>query len=304
MRLGVLDVGSNTVHLLIVDAHPGSPPIPQQSFKSELRLTRYLDEQGAISQTGLEKLLSAIKAHFKEAESLKPDEILAFATSAIRDSINSEKILSAIQDETGIGIEVLSGEDEAKFTFLAARRWLGWSAGDLLVIDIGGGSLEIAVGSEETPRTALSLPLGAGRLTKDFLVGDPFTEKSINRLKKFVFETIEPNKEKLNGFDKRNGVGTSKTLRTLMKLQKEYFPKLGEGIHIEALEGITNQLCKMTESERTKLPGVSTNRAPQIVAGAIVAQAVMETLRVKSLRECPWALREGIVLRRVDWLNP
>jgi exopolyphosphatase/guanosine-5'-triphosphate,3'-diphosphate pyrophosphatase len=303
MRLGVLDVGSNTVHLLIVDAHPGSPPIPQESFKSELRLTRYLDESGAISETGLEKLLESIKNHFKSAEKLKPDEILAFATSAIRESINSDLVLEAIRNETGIGIEVLSGEDEAKFTFLAARRWLGWSAGDLLVVDIGGGSLEIAVGNEETPRTALSLPLGAGRLTKDFLVGDPFTEKSIQKLTKFVKENIEPIKEKLNGFDKKSGVGTSKTLRTLMKLQSEYFPKFEDGIHIEALDGITNRLCKMTESERAKLPGVSSNRAPQIVAGAIVAQAVMENLRIKSLKECPWALREGIVLRRVDWLN-
>lgn len=303
MRLGVLDVGSNTVHLLIVDAHPGSPPIPQQSFKSELRLTQYLDESGAISETGLEKLLATIKKHFDDAESLKPDEILAFATSAIRESINSEKILTAIRNETGIGIEVLSGEDEARFTFLAARRWLGWSAGDLLVVDIGGGSLEIAVGNEETPRTALSLPLGAGRLTKDFLVGDPFTDKSIIKLRKYVADNLEPIREILNGFDKRNGVGTSKTLRTLMKLQKEYFPKLGDGIHIDALDGITNRLCKMTESERAKLPGVSSNRAPQIVTGAIVAQTLMDNLKIKSLRECPWALREGIVLRRVDWIN-
>ena len=303
MRLGVLDVGSNTIHLLIVDAHSGSRPIPKESFKSELRLTQFIDEQGAISETGLEKLIGSIKKHFEDAKSLNPDEIVAFATSAIRDSTNSDKILEAIRNETGIGIEVLSGEDEARFTFLAARRWMGWSAGDLLVVDIGGGSLEIAIGNEESPRVALSLPLGAGRLTKDFLIGDPFTEKSISKLSKYVTEQIQPIKSELNGFEKKNGVGTSKTLRTLMKLQKEYFPKLGEGIHIDALEGITNRLCKMTESERAKLPGVSSNRAPQIVAGAIVAQSVMETLKIKSLKECPWALREGIVLRRVDWLN-
>ena len=149
MRLGVLDVGSNTIHLQVVDAHLGAPPIPNSSHKSIIRLTEYLDESGAITQLGITKITDAILTNMKDAAHLNIDELLAFATSAIREAVNADEVLAHVNRECGIDLQVLSGEEEARFTFLAARRWLGWSAGDLLVLDIGGGSLEIARGTDE-----------------------------------------------------------------------------------------------------------------------------------------------------------
>ena len=179
MRLGVLDVGSNTIHLQVVDAHIGAPPIPNSSHKSVIKLTEFLDESGAITQEGITKITEAIQQNLSDAEHLNIDELLAFATSAIREAVNSEEVLRHVNQKCSIDLQVLSGEEEARFTFLAARRWLGWSAGDLLVLDIGGGSLEVARGAEENPTFKTSMQLGAGRLTRNYLKGDPFTSKSI-----------------------------------------------------------------------------------------------------------------------------
>jgi len=303
MRLGVLDVGSNTVHLQVMDAHHGAAPLAQSSFKHELRLTQYLDESGAISQTGVEKLIESIKDVYLQASAFELDDTLAFATSAIREASNSDLVLEAVRNVTGVDLEVLSGEDEARFTFLAVRRWLGWSAGDILVLDIGGGSLEIAHGAQEDPNSAFSVQLGAGRLTRNYLQGDPFTDKSIAKLKTYIKDVLEPIGAELEQLPKNYAIGTSKTFRTLRRIQMHYLPDYGNNLTLNGLNQMVPKLQKMTLKERMGLPGVSPGRAQQIVAGAMVAQGAMKELNLDYVVQCPWALREGIVLKRLDWLR-
>lgn len=147
-RLGVLDIGSNTVHMLIVDAAPGARPEPEASTKSTIRLMQYLKDDGSIKKAGIEALLSAVEKAMKLAEEYEITQLLVLATSALREAPNGGKILRKIEEAIGQPVTVLSGVDEARLTFLAARRWYGWDAGRLLVIDIGGGSLEVAMGSD------------------------------------------------------------------------------------------------------------------------------------------------------------
>ena len=303
MRLGVLDVGSNTVHLQIMDAHHGSAPTAQSSFKEEIRLTQYLDEMGSISEEGLQLLISAIKSVYKQTPNTELDESLAFATSAIREASNSDDILEKVRASTGIDLEVLSGSDEARFTFLAVRRWLGWSAGEILMLDIGGGSLEIAHGEQEVPSSAFSLQLGAGRLARKYLKGDPYSEKSLSELKDCIQKELEPIRQQLGFVSKNFAIGTSKTFRTLKRIQMHYLPDLGEHLTLNGLNIMVPKLQKMTIKERSDLPSVSPGRALQIVAGAMVAQSALKTLNLEYVVQCPWALREGIVLRRLDWLK-
>jgi exopolyphosphatase/guanosine-5'-triphosphate,3'-diphosphate pyrophosphatase len=303
MRLGVLDVGSNTIHLQVVDGHLGGPPVPNSSHKSVIRLTEYLDETGAITDLGIERITDAIQSNMKSAEHLDIDELLAFATSAIREATNSDRVIAHVNKACGIDLQVLSGEEEARFTFLAARRWLGWSSGDLLVLDIGGGSLEIARGAEEDPTFKTSMQLGAGRLTRQFLKGDPFTSKSLKALEEYLEEKIEPLASSLSTFEKDNAAGTSKTFRTLAKLAQNYYPKLGPHLNLNALEELVPKLQALDVDARKELQSVSAERAPQIVAGAMVAKQLMQTLELKEIRICPWALREGIVLHRLDWIE-
>ena len=233
MRLGVLDVGSNTIHLQVVDGHLGAPPVPNSSHKSVIRLTEYLDESGAITNLGIDRITESILGNMKSAEHLDIDELLAFATSAIREATNSDDVISHVNKVCNIDLQVLSGEEEARFTFLAARRWLGWSAGDLLVLDIGGGSLEIARGAEEDPIFKTSMQLGAGRLTRKFLKGDPFTSKSLKALEEYLEEKIQPLAASLSTFEKDSAAGTSKTFRTLAKLAQHYYPKHGAHLTLQ-----------------------------------------------------------------------
>ena len=144
MRLGVLDVGSNTVHLLVVDAHPGGQPLPAFSHKVDLRLAAHLEPDNTLSQAGEKRLTEVVVEALRIAEDKGVEDFLAFATSAVRDAGNGDEVLARVQERTGATIRVLTGENEARLTFLAARRWFGWSSGRLLVVDIGGGSLEIA----------------------------------------------------------------------------------------------------------------------------------------------------------------
>lgn len=303
MRLGVLDVGSNTVHLQIMDAHHGAAPLAQSSYKVELRLTEYLDESGAITQGGLENLIESIKNVYLQASKFELDETLAFATSAIREASNSQEVLDTVRTVTGVDLQVLSGADEARFTFLAVRRWLGWSAGDILMLDIGGGSLEIAHGEQESPSSAFSVQLGAGRLTRNFLNGDPYTEKSLLKLKAHIKETLDPIGQELGEMTKNYAIGTSKTFRTLRRIQEHFLPDYGVNLTLNGLNLIVPKLQRMEIKDRMTLPGVSPGRAKQIVAGAMVAQGAMKKLNLDYVVQCPWALREGIVLQRLDWLN-
>jgi exopolyphosphatase/guanosine-5'-triphosphate,3'-diphosphate pyrophosphatase len=304
MRLGVLDMGSNTIHLQVVDAHPGARPTPASSQKFELRLTEYLDRDNHITDEGFDLLTYAITEVLKHAKEFECEEILAFATSAIREADNGEKIIAELRRIHNIDLQILSGDEEAQITFLAARRWLGWSAGRLLVLDIGGGSLEMAIGNDESASSTLSLPIGAARMTREFLNGDPYTTKSVKALAQYSKESIEQSVAgELAEHRADRIVGTSKTFRTLARLTDHWYKDGGKFLEREALAAAIEKLKDLSLSQRAALPGVSQSRAKQIVAGAIVAESVMKHLSIERVEICPWALREGIVLKWLDWME-
>ena len=186
MRLGVLDVGSNTVHFLVIDARRGGRPLPVFSHKAEFHLGDHLEAGNRLSASVTRQLRAFVDEALQIAEDKGVEELLAFATSAVRDAANGDEVLSKVKDGTGVAIRVLPGEEEARLTFLAARRWFGWSSGRLLMLDIGGGSLEIAAGIDEEPDVAISLPLGAARLTRDWLTGNPPAPEQVRQLRRHV----------------------------------------------------------------------------------------------------------------------
>ncbi len=308
MRLGVLDVGSNTVHLLVVDAHQGGRPIPAFSHKAELRLGDHLDADNRLDDGCAQQLREFVVEALQVAEDKGVHEMLAFATSAVRDAVNGDELLALIEAETGVTIRVLPGPDEARLTFLAARRWFGWSSGRLLLLDIGGGSLEVAAGHDEEPACAVSLPLGAGRLTRDWLPGDPPSADEVRKLRKHVrAEIADSAGVLLRDGPANHAVATSKTFRQLARIAgaapSSDGPYVKRVLKHSDVTAIAERLAQTTEAERTAMPGVSMGRAAQLAAGAIVADAAMDLFSLPVLEICPWALREGVILRRLDMLS-
>lgn len=304
MRLGVLDIGSNTGHLLVVDAHDGAAPLPAFSYKQPLRLAEHLDESGAVSRTGIDALTQFTAEALVVAEDKGCEDMLSFATSAVRDAVNSDDVLAHVHERTGVEIGVLSGEDEARLTFLAVRRWFGWSAGRLAVFDIGGGSLEIAGGGDERPDVAWSLPLGAARLARTHFA-EPVDEAGLKAIRKKVRAEIARDAGNLlRAGTPHRAAATSKTFRSLARIcgaapstEGALVPR---SLPLESLRAWIPKLVAMGADELAALPGVSPSRTHQILPGALVAEACMDIFDLSALEICPWALREGVILERID----
>jgi exopolyphosphatase/guanosine-5'-triphosphate,3'-diphosphate pyrophosphatase len=269
---------------------------------------RYLEPDGSISEEGVRALEAAVSQARDTAKAENVDELLATATSAVREALNGPEVIARIEAALGQELQVLGGESEARFTFLAVRRWFGWSAGQILLFDIGGGSLEIASGGDELPDAAASVPLGAGRMTIEFLPDDPPGIDAVDALRAHAREVLAPVVETMRAQPRPDHVvGSSKAIRSLAKLAG--FPSAGwSGIERmvlprSALGSWIPRLARIPASARQELPGITPDRTFQIVAGAVVLHTAMTELKVDELEVSPWALREGVLLRYIESMS-
>ncbi len=274
-------------------------------WKQPLRLVELLDKHGNIEDKGVDRLIDTVGEAKDLAENLRCEEFLAFATSAVRSATNSADVLKKVEKSTGVKLAILSGVEEARLTFLAARRWHGWSAGRITNLDIGGGSLELSSGMEETPDLAFSLDLGAGRLTHQWFDTDPPERKKINMLRDFIDAELAGPAEAFRAMGEPGlAVGTSKTFRSLARLTgaapSSAGPFVRRTLTAPGLRQLIAFISRMTAADRAELEGISADRSHQIVAGALVAEAAMRALNLDKLDICPWALREGVILRWMD----
>jgi exopolyphosphatase/guanosine-5'-triphosphate,3'-diphosphate pyrophosphatase len=282
--------------------------MPASSEKTVLRLAERLTDSGHLSEAGADDLVYTVAEAKKSAGKLGCADLMAFATSAVRDCGNVTEVLARVRDETGVELRVLTGADEARLTFLAARRWLGWSAGRLLVLDIGGGSLELAVGMDEAPDYARSVPLGAGRITRERFTSDPPSRAEVTATAEWLADGLTAVAKKLaKQGDPDRVVATSKTFRSLARLTgaapSSAGPRTRRVLTDAGLRQLIAFITRMSATDLAELEGVSASRSHQLVAGALVAQATMRALSLPELEICPWALREGVILRRLDQAN-
>ena len=272
-----------------------------------LRLAELLQD-GELGAEGAQRLVDCVRDMRRHADELGVEDFVAFATSAVRDATNGDKVLAAVRRRTGVDLQVLPGEEEARLTFLAVRRWFGWSAGRLLGLDIGGGSLEVAGGVDEEPDVAASVPLGASRLTRDWLAHDPPKRGEIVELRRYVKAQLAPYVPDFYRAGRPDRVVvTSKTFRSLARIAG--VAPYGKGPYVRRvvtraqLQQVHDQVVRLPAERRSSLPGVSASRAPQLAAGAVVAVTALELLEIEEVEVCPWALREGVILRRLDHLT-
>ena len=298
--MGILDIGSQGTHLDVLSLRAGRPVRVLAVSKRPNRLAASIRPDGTIEADGTERLVASIRSALRAAHREGLTELIAFGTSSIRDAPNRAEVSARIAKTCRIDLGFISGEHDALLTYRAAREWAGSEATDLFVADIGGGTLELAAGDARRPHWAVSLPLGARRLTRTCLPDDPPKSKHVERLRSRLSHDLAELRDDHGGRLPPDALvlATSKTLAQLAALTGGRDAHGRPAITRRALRRQVPRLAGMRWAERAGLHGISEGRAPQILAGALVAEAVMDTFDLRCLTVCPWALREGIALTR------
>ncbi|POX54458.1 hypothetical protein C3489_13360 [Streptomyces sp. Ru71] len=305
MRISVVDVGSNTVRLVVADTE-GGVPLPVHTAKWRLRLSERVRPGDAIPEESVDRLAEAVAEASRTAAKWGAAGPLAFATAVVRAAPNRIDVLREVRIRTGVELCTLPGELEAELTFLAARRWMGWRSGPLALLDIGGGSLEVAFGRGRLPDFVASLPLGAARLTHEFFDGgqDPPAPEQVRALRRRVRHQLRDVAARIRWEGPRTAAATSRTFQQLGRMcgaaPGRHGPFVERELHRAALRQAVARLAELPAVERAALPGISAPRAAQSLAGAVVGHTAMKLTGLRTVAVCPWAIREGVMLRHVE----
>ncbi|MEU9356401.1 Ppx/GppA family phosphatase [Streptomyces griseoloalbus] len=304
MRTSVVDVGSKTVRLVVSDTEGGAP-LPVHTAKWPLRLSESVTPGAPVPEQAVEDLVDAVAAANRTASRWGASSPLAFATAVVRGAPNRQQVLRTVQARTGVDLCTLPGDVEAELTFLAARRWMGWRSGPLALLDIGGGSLEAAFGRGRLPDFAASLPLGAARLTHEYFEDqDPPSPEQIRALRRRVRHQLRDVAARIRWEGPRTAVATSRTFQQLGRLcgaaPGRHGPFVERRLSCADLRGAIDRLSVLPAAERARLPGISAPRSVQSLAGAVVAHTAMKLTGLQTVTICPWALREGVLLRHIE----
>ncbi|MEU4744164.1 exopolyphosphatase [Actinosynnema sp. NPDC023658] len=297
-QVGVLDVGCFSAHLVVVS---GSPLHPVLSHKTRLRLDQALDRHNRLRPEGVNQVVNAVRTAHRIAERAGVSGIVPFATSIIRDAPNADQVISEVARRTGTELRVLPGREEARLAYRAARQWFGWHLGPMLVLDVGGGTVELAAGEDVEPSLTRSLPLGARAVTRRLDLDRALARdhRGLARGQVLVHDRVVAALEGASLSDHR-AVGCSKVFQQLARLAgarpQHEGPFVPRTLRLADLRGWIPRLARMPAPKRARLPGISRHRAGQSLAGALVAEALMVATGHDEVRICPWSTREGLLL--------
>ncbi len=313
MRIAAFDLGTNSFHLLVVDAHPDGTFAPLVREKEMLRLGDVLSHEGRISEAAMKRAVTTVRRFRALAEGVDSDDVVACATSAIREADNGGELVDRINSEAGVRVSVISGLEEARLIFEAVRASVVIDPGPALCLDLGGGSLEVTVGDTSGLRWASSVKLGAARLTAELVGTDPLSSEDVRRLRERVTSLLAPLADEVAPLHPTMAVGTS---GTFMALARMVAARRSGGIPTsvnqlsfgrEEFLAVHDQILKLSAGERVRLPGLDARRADIIPAGSVLLVTAMELFGFDDLTISEWALREGIVLDSIkrhdetDW---
>jgi exopolyphosphatase/guanosine-5'-triphosphate,3'-diphosphate pyrophosphatase len=273
---------------------------PLLSHKVRLRLDRAIDPAGRIDAAGIGHIGDAVSQIQERLDRMRVSTFVPYATSCVRDAANADEVISTVARRTGMVLRLLSGEREARLSYLAARRWLGADR-PLTVLDIGGGTIELATGDGARPVFARSLPLGARTLTRAGLNNRTHVPGMRTALLRRISSAVPD--DVLSTFAEGHAVGCSTVFRQLAKLAGAHSrgtapPRL----RLADLRKWIPRLAALPPHRRAELPGISPHRARQSLAGAVVAEALMTATDHKVIDICPWSSKEGLLINLLDKL--
>jgi exopolyphosphatase / guanosine-5'-triphosphate,3'-diphosphate pyrophosphatase len=303
LRVAVVDVGSTSAHVDVLDIRRHRPPTCPVTTRHKVSLSRKVEPDGRIGEKSVAGLVRAVDRAMDTASRHGARGMVAFATSVVRDAPNRDEVLARVAARTGVRLDLLTPHQEARLTYEGARAWSEPAlATPLLVVDVGGGTAELALGTGRKASRVASAPLGARRLTLRELPGDPPRPRDIDTLRDNMGRAARALVARVGPLPRdTTGVAASRVLAQLALLTAHEAGTGGEAagdtLSLCGLRRVIPLLAGLTWRERAQLPGVSRSRAPHILAGAIVAEGLMAGAGMRELRICPWGLREGIALR-------
>ena len=300
VRLAAIDIGSNSIRQIVADVSPVGDIRVVDEMKAAPRLGAGVDDTGALSDTSMAAALEALTHMASLARQLGAERVVAVATSAVRDAANGADFLRRVRETTGLDVRLVDGDEEALLSFRSALAHFELGAGRTAVVDIGGGSLELALAADGLVEHIISLPFGAVRLTERCLAGEP-PERGVRRLRKLVRERL---KDEVPRRDWRGAqvIGSGGTFTSLagIHLARQGVPTAhtvhGTLVTRVDLERILDRVVAMSPDERREVPGLNPARADIIVAGLAVAAEVLKRLDAPELRVSGYGIREGLLL--------
>jgi exopolyphosphatase/guanosine-5'-triphosphate,3'-diphosphate pyrophosphatase len=313
MRIAALDLGTNSFHLLIVDAQGDRTFVPLAKEKEMLRLGDVVAREGRVPELDAARAVATVARFRSLADAAGCEEIVACATSAIREAENGGELVDHIGDEAGVDVRVITGAEEARLIFEAIRASVVIDPAPALAFDMGGGSLEVMVGDRRGLRWSSSLKLGVARLTAEMVRHDPPSEGDVRRLRKAFTAGLAPLANDVAPHDPALVVGTSGTLCTLARMvaarRAGAVPASVNQLRFSRNEliPIHKELLAQPAATRARIPGLDAGRADIIVAGSLFLLTAMELFGFEEMTVSEWALREGIVLDAIghhdaaDW---
>ncbi|MDJ0557380.1 MAG: Ppx/GppA phosphatase family protein [Microcoleaceae cyanobacterium MO_207.B10] len=307
--LAAIDMGTNSLHLVVAKIDPSLPTFTIIDRDKETVRLGDCEAKGNLKAEVMDRAIATLKRFQKIAKSANAEQVIAVATSAVREAPNGQAFLNRIADELDLYVNLISGQEEARRIYLGVLSAMEFNNEPHIIIDIGGGSTELILGDSNTPRTLSSTKVGAVRLTQDFVTTDPISKTDFAYLQAYIRGLLErPTEELLTNLkkgEKPNLVGTSGTIEALatidayQKFGSAPSPLAGYQFSFADLEELVSKLKKLSISERQELPGMSQKRSEIIFAGALVLHEAMSLLGMESITLCERSLREGVI---VDWM--
>jgi exopolyphosphatase/guanosine-5'-triphosphate,3'-diphosphate pyrophosphatase len=295
-RLAAIDIGTNSIHMIVAELRRGGHRVVDNE-KEMVQLGLSSLDGAALSDEAMDRSVAALERMTGVARGWKADEIIAVATSAVREAPNRREFLRRVKDATGVKVRVISGEEEADYIFRAVRSTIDLGGGTALCIDIGGGSVEFIIGTRAEVYFTASEPLGSLRLAQRFQLQDEARVADVDACRAFVTRHVRKLHKQVRQLGIDQCIGTSGTIQTLANLSTSMSaaPSVTRTLTAEALHAVLAQFVGTTVKERVERFGLEQKRAMTIVAGAAVLASLMDTLKLDSLLACPVAMREGII---------
>jgi exopolyphosphatase/guanosine-5'-triphosphate,3'-diphosphate pyrophosphatase len=299
LKLAAIDIGSNSIKLVVVQAETSESFTVLAQEREVVRLGQETLVNGHINDAATVRATTCLKRFRSVAEANGAEKIAAIATASVREANNSNEFIRAVEEETGLHVEVLSGLEEARLIGLAASQGCTAKGVTGLNIDIGGGSTEISIFRDGEPLKLISMKLGAVGLTDRFIRSDPPALGELDRLRSEISFTLERYASELREHSWEQTTATSGTALAIGAALNNTAPGVESTVTLTNLKALNTKIASLSLADRRTVPGLTPQRADIIVAGGFVLEEVMNALAIESLRICEWSLREGVIIDRL-----